>query len=67
LPAGDLRPFFLRQKPLNAGKVLVALRVLAELGLIEKKNENGAERYVERPVSEKKDLSASAVLASLTR
>ena len=67
LLAGDLRPFFLQQAPLNAGKVLVALRVLVELGLIEKKNENGAERYVERPVSEKKDLSASAVLASLTR
>lgn len=66
LAAEDLCPCFARLAPTDSGRILVALQALTELGLIEKKTVSGALRYVECPVSEKKDLQAAPALAALS-
>ena len=65
LPARDLRPLFALLGAENAGKILVSLAALCELGLVEKKEQDGAEFYAAVPVSEKRDLASANILRSL--
>ncbi|MEG2660169.1 MAG: single-stranded-DNA-specific exonuclease RecJ [Oscillospiraceae bacterium] len=65
LPANDLRPLFAQLGSENAGKILVSLSALCELGLVEKKQKDGAEFYIAAPVTEKKNLASASILRSL--
>lgn len=61
----DLRPVFNILGGENAGKTLVSLCALAELGLIAKIEKDAAEQYVSVPATGKKDLSSAKVLCAL--
>lgn len=61
----DLRPLFLRIENQNAGKIMVSIAALTQLGLIEKTVVNGAEVYSTVQVSEKKDLAGAKILRAL--
>ena len=63
--ADDLCPCFVRLAPLNAGKIMVSLRALRELGLIEKIEKAGQFRYIAAPNAEKKNLADAPILQSL--
>lgn len=59
--AEDLQPVFAAQGPENAGKVLVSLSALQELGLIEEQEG----RWLPVPAERKQDLAAAPVLRRL--
>lgn len=61
--AADLQPVFAAQGPENAGKTLVSLAALRELGLIEEQ----AGRWLPVPVTEKQDLASAPVLRRLAQ
>lgn len=60
---GDMRPLFARLGEELTGRVLTALAALEELGLIAR--DEGSGRYQIVKVSEKKDLTSSALLRRL--
>ena len=63
VPARDLRPLFAKLGAENAGKALVSLTALEQLGLVEKaQNAQGAEVWRVVPGTGKKDLSSAPVL-----
>ena len=61
--AADLQPVFAAQGPENAGKTLVSLAALRELGLIEEQ----AGRWLPVPVTEKQDLASAQELRRLAQ
>lgn len=63
--AEDFCPCFVKLAPLNAGKVMVALRALRELGLIEKADTNGQAKYTISKTSEKRNLADAPILKTL--
>lgn len=63
VPARDLRPLFAKLGAANAGKALISLLALEQLGLVEKaQNAQGAEVWRVVPGTGKKDLSSAPVL-----
>lgn len=63
--ADDLCSCFLRLAPLNAGKIMVSLRALRELGLIEKTEQAGQQKYMAAKNAAKRNLADAPILQSL--
>lgn len=65
VPADDLRPLFCRMGEQRAGRILVALEALRELGLIEVRNAETAPHWIAVPNPAKQDLAVAPVLCRL--
>ena len=60
--ADDLQPLFAHIGPAQAGKILVGITALEQLGLIARQEQNGADMLVIVPTAEKKDLASAPIL-----
>lgn len=65
--AEDLCSAFMRLKPLGAGKIMVALRALRELGLVEKAQVDGQNRYKPNQAAGRRNLADAPILQSLSQ
>lgn len=63
--AEDLRGMFARCGAQRAGKVLVSLRALCELGLVQQRQDARGEFFQIVPAQGKKDLAAAPILQRL--
>lgn len=63
--AGDLQPVFAKLGWEHAGRVLVGLEALLQLGLVERFEDGQAVKYAPVAVSEKKDLFSAPILKRL--
>ena len=61
----DLQPLFAAMGPENTGKTLAGLRALRQIGLIEVRLVDGANKFVLIPTSGKRDLFSAPVLRAL--
>lgn len=65
--ADDLQPLFSKLGADKAGKILTTVTALRQLGLIERKEVDGAPRLAVVPTTEKRDLADAPILKSLER
>ena len=65
VPAEDLRPLFAAVGAENAGKAMVSVAALCELGLVHTVQENGAALLRAVPGAAKQDLASAGVLRAL--
>lgn len=60
--ADDLQPLFAHIGAAQAGKILVGVTALEQLGLVAQQEQNGADMLVIVPTAEKKDLASAPIL-----
>ena len=62
--ADDLQPLFARLGPEQAGRILVGLTALEQVGLVAEVERDGARLFELVPAAGKKDLSQAPILKS---